>query len=179
MDPDVRVRAERQRLAGAHRRREWLADVTGQGQHLFRQRSQRLLREVGGRRVDGREVGRLDRLADVEGRHLEAEAVPPAANPEAGARGQLRLEPRLVEPRRTDLARRVADVRREDVESPAPTAGRPSDDDVEHGFLVAEQRGDRPLLRGRLVASWPVCEEVTDGRDPEPPELPSHGGADA
>ena len=86
---------------------------------------QRLLREVGGRRIDGREVRRLHAVADVVGGDLEAEAVllPAEAEPRAGR--QPRLEPRLVEPRRANLAGRVGDVRRQDVEAAAaPSRGR-------------------------------------------------------
>ena len=75
------------------------------------ERAQLLLRERLARRVDRRVVGRLGRLAEVVALDLEAVAVGLPAQADARAGRQLRLEPRLVEPGRPDLARVVGDPR--------------------------------------------------------------------
>ena len=171
VDPDEGVCTERQPLADSHARRERLAARAGEGKRRLRHRPQGLLGEIGRRGVDGREVGGLDRLADVVGRDLEAEAILLAAEPKSRSRRQPGLEPWLVEPRGADLARRVDDVSREDVEAAAATGGRPPDTDVEDGLFVAEEGGDRSLLRRQLVAARAVGKDVADGLDPEPTEL--------
>ena len=171
VDPDESIRAEREALAEPHARGERLATGAREGKRRLRHRAEGLLGEIGRGRVDGREVGGLDRLADVVGRDLEAEAILLAAEPKSRSGRQPGLEPRLVEPRGPDLPRRVDDVRREDVEAAAATGGRPPDTDVEDGLLVAEEGGDRPLLRRQLVAARAVGQDVADGLDPEPTEL--------
>ncbi len=66
VEPDERVRAQRQRVARADVGGQRLADVAGERERRLRQRAEGLLREVRGRRVDGREVRRLHGVADVE-----------------------------------------------------------------------------------------------------------------
>ena len=178
VETDERVGTEGKRLGRAHRGGQRLAAVAGERERRLAQAPQRLLRQVGGRRVDGGEVRGLRDVADVVRRDLEAVAVrlPPQA--QAGARHEPRLEPRLVEPGRPDLARPIRDVCGQDVEAPAPPAGRAADDDVEHRLIVAEELRDRALLGRRLVAVRAVRQDVPDGRDADPSELAPKGRPD-
>ena len=179
VDADERIGPERQGVVGADRRGQRLAGVPRARQRRLGQRAKRLLRQIRSRGIDRREVGGLHRVAEVERRHLEPEPVRLPAHADVRSRDELRLEPRLVEPRGADLARVVGDVRCEDVE-PAAASGRgAADDDVQHGLVLPEERCDRPFLRGGLVPPRPVREQVRDGRDPEPSELPAQSGADA
>ena len=140
------------------------------------QAAQGLLGEVGGRRIDGREVRGLRSLADVVGGHLEPETVRLPAQAQAGPGRQLGLEPRLVEPRRADLPGLVRDVGGQDVEPPTPTTRDATDDDLEHRLVVAEQRCHGALLGRRLVAPRPMRQQVADRRDPQPRELAPQAG---
>ena len=141
-----RVRAERQRLGRADCRRQRLAGVPGERERRVGDRAQGLLRQIRRRRVDGREVGRLDRLADVVGRDLEPVPARLAAEPEPRPRHELRLEPGLVEPRRTDVAGCVRDMGREDVEATAPPGRRAAHGHVEHRLVVTEKLRDRAFF---------------------------------
>ena len=75
MEPDQRVSPQRQALARPDVRGQRLASVPREAEGCLRHRPQCLLREVGGRRVDRREVGGLSRVPDVVGGDLEPEAV--------------------------------------------------------------------------------------------------------
>jgi hypothetical protein len=158
---------------GADPGRDGLAAVAGMRQAVVGQRAQGLLREIGGRRVDGREVRGLRSIADVVRGDLEAVPVALASQPQSRAGGELRLEPRLVEPGGADLAGLVGDMGGEDVETTATAARHPPHRDLQHGLVLAEEARDRPLLRRRLVAPRPVGEDVADRRDAQSAELPS------
>ena len=154
-------------------------DVADEVERLRVEVAELLLRDVLRRRVDGREVAGL-RLA-VEVVRGDGEAVAVRAAPEADARAgrELRLEPRLVEPRRLDLARLVGDPRGEDLQPPAAPARRRADDDLDDRLLVAEEVAD-PLRRHRLlVAPRPLPEEVVDRREAELREPARERRADA
>ena len=179
MEANQGVRAQRQALGRSRACRQRLASVADEGERRVRDGAQRLLRQVCRRRVDRREVRGLDGVADVVRGDLEPEAVRLAPEPESCAGDELRLEPRLVEPGRPDLAGCVGHVGGEDVEPSAPSRRGASHDDVEDRLLVPEQLRDRPLLGRRLVAARSVGQHVPDRRDPEPAQLSPDGRPDA
>ncbi len=131
------------------------------------------------RRVDGRVVGRLGRLAEVVALDLEAVAVRLPAQPYLRADSELCLEPRLVEPRRPDLARVVGDPGSEDPEPAAAASGAgASHDSLDHGLLLAEEVANRPLVDRALVPPWPMPEEIADRAEAEMGEPAANSRAD-
>ncbi len=168
MHGDERVPSQRQPLRDPQAGRELVAPGARRRESCLADRAQLLLGEVLGGRVDRREVGRVRGIAEVV--RLDREAVPvlSAAQPGGDARGQLRLEPRLVEPRGPDLTRVVGDVGRENVETPTPPARSAPHGHLDHGLLVTEELADRPLGRGALVAARPVRQHVAHAAQPEP-----------
>src|SRR5262249_25250070 len=140
----------------------------------FHDSAQLLLCQLLARRVDRGEVRGVGCVAEVVRLDGEAEAVPATTEPEPGAGDELALEPRLVEPRRTELTRLVGHRRGEDVKSPPPSSRRAPHTDVEYCLVVAEELGDRALGRGRFVAARTVGENVADRSKPQPRELSLH-----
>jgi hypothetical protein len=106
MDRMERVRSKREAFRGEQLRRKIVANGTNTLERLQVQVTKLLLGEVLGGRVDRCEVSRLGLAVQIVRRDGEAELVRTAADPDLGARDELPLEPRLVEPRRLDLARR-------------------------------------------------------------------------
>src|SRR4029077_20879186 len=99
--------------------------------------------------------------------HGEAVPVGTATDAQLRTGHELRLEPRLVEPRRPELPRLVRDLCGQDLQPTSPAARRGADHDLEDRLLVPEQVTD-PLRRGGfLVAPGPLPEDVVDGREPE------------
>ena len=173
------VGAERQELVRSETCRQRVA----LGAHLLErrthERAQLLLRERLAGGIHGRVVGRLRYLAEVVRLHLEPVAIRLAAQAHLRPGRELRLEPRLVEPRRLDLPRAVADPCGEDLQSPtAPARGRAEHDALDHRLVLTEEIADRLLLDRALVASRPVPEQVADGAEAELREPPPHRGTD-
>ena len=117
--------------------------------------------------IDRREVARLRLAVEVVRRHGEAMPVRTTADANGRARHELRLEPRLVEPRRLDLARLVRDARGEDLQPPAPAARRGADDAFDDGLLVAEEIADPLRRNGLLVPARTLPEQIADRREAE------------
>src|SRR6185503_19220841 len=99
-------------------------------------------------------------------------AVRTPSNAKSGARDELRLEPGLVEPRRPDLTRVVADASGEDLQPAASPAGHRADDDLDDRFLVPEEVADLLRRRRLLVAPRALPEHVLDRHEPELREAP-------
>ena len=92
------------------------------------------------------------------------------ADANCGARHELRLEPRLVEPRRLDLPRLVRDACGEDLQPTTPTARRGADDAFDDGLLVAEEIADPLRRNGLLVPARTLPQQIPDRREAELPE---------
>ena len=136
------------RLGGGERGRERISLRPDESERLAHERAQLLLRERLAGGVDGCVVGGLRHLAEVVALDLEAEAVQLATQAHARAGSQLRLEPRLVEPRRADLAGVVRDPRRQDLQpAAAAPGGDRAHDSFDHRLVLAEEVADRPLVR--------------------------------
>ncbi len=174
VERDERVGAEWETALDPDASGQGVATCPGVGEDTLDETPDRLLGEVGRRRVHGCEVGSRVRLSEVVRLDLEPVAVRLPPDPQPRPRAQARLEPGLVEPGRPQLPGRVGDVGGEDVQpSPTPRA-RASDDHVEHRLLLAEQLRDRALGDRALVAPRAVREQVPDGRDAETSELATH-----
>ena len=162
-----RVRAQRKALRREHGRRQVVSDVADELERLGMDVAERLLRDVLRRGVDGRQVAGLGVAVEVVRGHGEAVPIGASADAERRTGHELRLEPRLVEPRGPDLSRLVRDLRGQDLQSTSPAARRRADDDLDDRLLVPEEVTD-PLRRRRLlVAPRPLPEDVVDGREPE------------
>src|SRR5262249_34947404 len=85
-----------------------------------------------------------------------------AANPYRGAGHELRFEPRLVEPRRLDLARLVGDSGAEDLQPSPSVARRRADHTLDDRLVVAEEAADPHERDCRLVTPRPLPEHVLD-----------------
>ena len=178
MHGDECVAAQRQAESREELGGQWLAVVSGAFQRRRHEAAELLLAQLLARRVDGREVGGVVRLAEVVRVDREAEAVLASAEAHVRAGDQLLLEPGLVEPGCADLAGLVGDVRRQDVEPAATPTRRPAHDHLDHRLLVAEQIDD-PSLRDRLlVPARPVREEVSDREQTELRQTPLRRRAD-
>src|SRR6266849_3878726 len=95
--------------------------------------SQLFLRDLLACRVHGGVVGRCGGVAKVV--RLDGKPMPvrPSTKAHTGPRKQLGLQPRLVEPRCSDLACAVRNQRGEDVEAPSAAARGLADDALQHG----------------------------------------------
>ena len=174
-----RVRSEREAFRGEQRRGKIVPDGANELERLQVEVAELLLREILGRRVDRGEVAGLGLAVEVVRGDRESVAVRTTADPESRPGDELRLEPRLVEPRCLDLPRLVRDARGEDLQPSSPTARCRADDAFQHRVLVAEEVAD-PLQRRRLlIAARPLPEHVLDHRQPELGETPSERRADA
>ena len=158
MQRDERVGCQRQALGATQFRRKRIAGCSRVDKRRFDQPAQLLLAQILARGIDRREVGCGRGIAQVVGLDREAMPVRPSTEAHAGPGKQLRFEPRLVEPRRAHLACAVCYPCSEDVESPAPPAGRLADHAVQDRFVVTEELGDEPLRHRMLVATRPVRE---------------------
>ena len=179
MDRGQRVRSEREAFRGEQRRGKVVTDGANALERLQVEVAELLLREILGRRVDRREVARLGLAVEVVRGDREAELVRAAADPDRGARDELPLEPRLVEPRRLDLARLVGDARGEDLQPPAATARHRADHALEHRLLVTEEIADPLRGHGLFVAPRTLPEQISDRGEPEPREATGQRRADA
>ncbi len=174
-----RVGPERQGLGGGEPGRERVSLRPDERERLAHERAQLLLRERLACGVDGCVVGGLRHLAEVVALDLEAEAVQLAPQAHARAGSELRLEPRLVEPRRADLAGVVRDPRRQDLEpAAAAPGGDRAHDSFDHSLVLAEEVADRPPFDRPLVPARPVREHVGHGPQAELGEPCPHGRAD-
>src|SRR5215216_3228257 len=136
------------------------------------ERAQARRRQLLARGIDGRKVGRCSGVAEVVG--LDVELVlpqrPAQANPRAWR--ELRLEPRLVEPRCGDAARGVLHDRLEDREpSTCPPSRRRADDARDRSLLLGPQTRDWRLAERPLVVARPMLEQIANRPQPEPREL--------
>ncbi len=180
MDRRERVAAKRQAAVGLQARRQRVGPVADERQRRLDQLAQLRRRDLLARGVDRCEVGGRRAAVEVERAHCEAEAVRCAAEADVRAGLQLLLQPGLVEPRRADLAGPVGDLRGQDLE-PAAAApqGRAQHLALDQHLLVAEQVGDPPLRRRRLVPPRAVVEQVADPLEPELREALLQRRADA
>ena len=162
-----RVGAQRQVLALLELRRQRVGQVPRMDERGADQLAQLLRRHVLAGGIHRREIRRRDDAVQVE--RADVESVPSLAAAQAHVLSCLELprKPGLVEPGRGDRPAAVRDLGGQDLQPAAsPLRDRedlPRDCDV----LVAEQVGDAPLGRRRLVPARPVTEEVADRPQPE------------
>ena len=148
---DERVRAEREPPGYEHAGGRSSPTAPHERERLGVEVAKLLLGDLLGGRVDGREARPSRSRRRGRRRRRRSRAVRTAADTDRRARGQPGCEPRLVEPRRLDLARVVRDAGSEDLEPPAPAARHRADDPFDDGLLVAEEIADPLARRGLLV----------------------------
>ena len=165
-----RVRSSRQAFGCEQRSGKLFPDVEHPFERLLVEVTELLLRDVLGGGIDRREVARLRLAVQVVRRHGEAMSVRTAADSNGRARHELRLEPRLVEPRRLDLPRLVRDACREDLQPTAAAARRGAHDAFDDGVLVAEEIADPLRRNGLLVPARTLPEQIADRQEAELPE---------
>ena len=174
-----RVRAGRKPLGDEQRRRHVVAEIADELERLRVEIAQLLLCEVLGCGVDGREVACLHVAVQVVRRDGEAMPVRAASNPDRRTGDELRLEPRLVEPRRLDLTGLVGDPRGEDLQPAAPPTRRRAHDPLDDRLIVAEQVTDPLDRHGLLVPPGTLPEQVLDRCQPQAYEAFRHRRTDA
>ncbi len=178
MDRHERVRAGREPLRDEQRRRHVVAEIADELERLRVEIAQLLLSDVLGGGIHRGEIGCLHVAVQVVRRDGEAVPVRATSNADRRAGDELRLEPRLVEPGRPDLAGLVGDARGEDLEPPAPPARHRAHDPLDHCLVVAEQIADPLDRRGLLVPSRTLPEQVFDHAQSEACKALGHGRTD-
>jgi hypothetical protein len=138
------------------------------------ERPQPLRRHFLARRVHRREVGGRGGGPQVVALDDEVVATSLATQSHARSRCEFVREPLLVEPHRVDLARVVADARRDDRQSARATLAHGPHHDVERDLLLAEEVRDLGLGRRRLVAEGGMLEQIGERAKAELPEPLRH-----
>ncbi len=123
MERVERVGAKRKPFPHLELGRQRVGEVAGVFERSAHEVAHALLRDVLGGRIDRREVGGCDGVAEVVGADVEAVTSRPPAQPDARPGLQLAGEPRLVEPRRGDLGAAVVDACRQDLQATPPPLG--------------------------------------------------------
>src|SRR5262245_39078665 len=167
-----RIGAHREPLSGEQLGGQVVSEVEHELEYLVVQVAQPLLRDVLRCGIDGREVARLGLAVEVVRRDREAVPVRAPADAEGRSRNELRLEPRLVEPRRLDLAGLVRDPGGEDLQPAPAVARRGPDDALDHRLVVAEEVADALHRRSLLVPPRALPEDVLDDDEAELRETP-------
>ncbi len=144
-----------------------LSDIADALECLRVQVAELLLRHVFGGGVDGSEVACLGLAVEVVRGDRETVPVRAAADANARAGDELRLEPRLVEPGRLDLPGLVGDTCSEDRQATATATRRRADDALDDRLLVAEQVTDPPRRHWLLVPARPLPQKISHRRQTE------------